>query len=56
MRIVIIILSIIVCIKTISYGVYEINQNKNRFGGIFVILFAIISSILPNIIVYIKGI
>jgi len=56
MRIVIIILSLFICIKTISYGIYEFKENNNHFGGIFVIVFAIISSILPNIAVFIKGI
>ena len=56
MKIVIIILSIIIGIKTVSYGIYEINENKNTFGGIFVIALAAISTILPNVVVYIKGI
>lgn len=56
MKIVIILLSIIVGIKTISYGIYEIKQNKNTFGGIFIIVIATISSILPNVVVYFKGI
>lgn len=56
MRIVILILTITIGIKTISYGIYEIKKNKNKFGGIFVIALAIVSSILPNICVYVKGI
>ncbi len=50
------ILSIIVGIKTVSYGIFEIKENKNTFGGIFVIIFAIVSTILPNVIVYLKGV
>ena len=56
MKFVIIILSIIVGIKTISYGAYELKENKNTFGGICVIILAISSAILPNVIIYIKGI
>ena len=56
MRLIIIVLSIFICIKTISYGIYEIKSNENKFGGIFVIIFAVISSILPNLVVYIRGI
>lgn len=56
MKIVIIILSIIIGIKTVSYGIYEIKENKNTFGGIFVIILAAISTILPNVVVYVKGI
>ena len=56
MKIVIFILSIIIGIKTVSYGVYELKENKNTFGGIFVIALAAISTILPNVVVYLKGI
>ena len=56
MQFVIFILSIIIGIRTISYGIFEIQNNKNRFGGIFVITLAATSAILTNIVVYIKGI
>lgn len=56
MKIVVLIISIIISVKTISYGIFEIKENKNKFGGIFVIAFAIISTIIPNIAVYFKGI
>ena len=56
MKIIIFVLSIIIGIKTISYGAFEINQNTNKFGGYFVIILAIISIIFPNIIVSINGI
>ena len=56
MEFVILILSIICGIKTISYGFYELKENKNTFGGIIVIILAIISMILPNVVVHIKGI
>lgn len=56
MKIVIFILSIVIGIKTVSYGIYEIKENKNTFGGIFVIAIAAISTILPNVVVYFNGI
>ena len=56
MKFVIIFLSIIIGIKTVSYGIYEIKENKNTFGGIFVITLAAISTILPNVVVFVKGI
>ena len=56
MKFVILFLSIIVGIKTVSYGLFEIRKNKNTFGGIFVTILAISSTILPNVVVYLKGI
>lgn len=55
MQILVIILTIIVFTKTLSYGIYELNTN-NKLGGITVIVFSVISLIVPNLIVYIKGI
>ena len=55
MQILVIILTIIVFTKTLSYGIYELNTN-NKLGGITVIAFAVISLIVPNLTVYIKGI
>ena len=56
MRFVIFVLSIIICVKTVSYGIYELNNNKNKFGGLFVITIAFVSTILPNLVVYFIGI
>lgn len=55
MQILVIILTIIVFTKTLSYGIYELNTN-NKLGGFTVIVFSVISLIAPNLIVYIKGI
>ena len=52
----ILILSFLVLIKTISYGIYEIKTNSNIIAGITIIIIAAISSILPNVIIYINGI
>lgn len=56
MYIFILILSLFVFIKTTSYGIYEIKKNSNIIAGITTIIFAIISLILPNIIIYFNGI
>lgn len=55
MKFLIIILSIMIFTKTLSYGIYEIKW-KNKIGGISIIIVAIISLILSNVMVYIKGI
>lgn len=56
MKFVIFILSVIIGVKNVSYGIYELNNNKNKFGGIFVITIAIVSTVLPNLVVYFRGI
>lgn len=55
MTIFLLLLSIWVLIKTISYGIYEIKNNNNKPGGIVVIILAIVSAILPNIAHFIYG-
>ena len=56
MKILILILSIIIFIKTTSYGLYELKENNNKSGGITVITIALLSLILPNVVVYFRGI
>lgn len=46
--------SIFILIKSIAYGLYEIKQEKNKFGGISVICFNFLVIILGNIIMWIK--
>lgn len=55
MKILVLILSILIFIKTLSYGIYEIKEN-NKSGGIAVIAFSIVSLIFPNVMIYIRGI
>ena len=55
MRGLVIILSIIIFIKTVSYGIYEL-KNQNKLGGFFVIIIAISALILPNLVILIRGI
>lgn len=48
------ILSIWVFTKTLSYGILEIKEYNNKFGGISVIILAIFTIIFCNIVVWIK--
>lgn len=48
-------ISLWIFIRTLTYGIYEIKQNSNTIGGITTIVFATLSLILPNIIVYFTG-
>ena len=38
--------------RSISYGLYEIKQEENQFGGTLVIIFSVFSVIFSNIIVW----
>ncbi|MBQ6991358.1 MAG: hypothetical protein IJN50_00345 [Clostridia bacterium] len=50
------ILSIWIFIKTLSYAIYEIKQEKNRLGGTIALLLALTALIFPIIMVLIRGI
>ena len=50
------ILSIWIFVRTISYGIYEIKQEKNKLGGTIVLLLALVSLIFPIIMVLVRGI
>ena len=56
MEIFVFLLTLFVLIKTISYGIFEIKTNSNIIAGITIIIIAVISSLLPNIVIYINGI
>ena len=53
--ILIIVLSIWIFIKTLSYGIYEIKQNSNTFGGVATIVIAVISLVSPILVLYVNG-
>lgn len=53
--VIVIILSIWIFFKSLSYGIYEIKQNSNTIGGITTIGLAVISLILPNVVIYINS-
>ena len=46
------IFTIYILIKSIIYGLYEINDQNNKIGGILTISFTIFSIIFSNIIVW----
>ena len=56
MKFLVLILSIIIFIKTTSYGLYELRENNNKSGGIAVITVAVVSLVLLNVVVYFRGI
>lgn len=46
------IFSIYVLIRSVASGLYEINEQENKFGGRCIILFTIFSVVFSNIIVW----
>lgn len=44
--------TIYVLIQSISYGLHEIKEEQNNFGGKLVILFTVFSVVFSNIIVW----
>ena len=48
------IISIYILLKTIGYGIYEINTIQNRYGGIVIITFSIFVIIFSNIMVWLN--
>ena len=49
-----IVITIFILIKTIFYGLYEINTENNRSGGIAVICFFFLFVVFANIIVFFR--
>ena len=47
-------ISFIILLKAISYGLYEIRNENNKYGGITVICFSILVTIFVNIVVLIR--
>lgn len=54
MKIVLFILIIYSLIKTISYGIFELRENKNKPAATTIICIALGSSILASIMLYIR--
>ncbi|MBQ3415734.1 MAG: hypothetical protein IJH39_10465 [Clostridia bacterium] len=40
-----------ICLKAIGYGIYEIKEKSNKFGGTFIALFSLFSTIFANIMI-----
>lgn len=55
MQIFIGILSIVIFIKTFSYGLYEFKNYKNKTAGITLFFFSILSLVSTNLIVFFRG-
>lgn len=53
-HIVFIVVTFFILFKTIFYGIYEINMQNNKFGGVCVILFSILVTIFTNIMVLLR--
>lgn len=51
-HVVFLIFTIYVLIRSVAYGLYETNEQENKFGGRLVIFFTIFSVIFSNIIVW----
>lgn len=54
MRIVIAIISIFIFLKTLFYGIYEWKEQNNKCASIIIVLIAIISLVLPNVLVSLR--
>ena len=52
MIILLITIILVICIRTINYGIFEIKEYENKFGGIFVIILAIASSIFSITMIF----
>lgn len=46
--------SLFIFFKTVSYGLYEIKTNNNKFGGIIIIIISIVILFLPSYMLYIR--
>lgn len=49
-----VVITVFILIKTISYGIYEINTENNKSGGIAVILFSIFAVAFANVVMFFK--
>lgn len=53
--VILLIISVFVFIRTLSYAIYEIKKNNNTIGGIATIVIAVIALVFPNIMIFING-
>ena len=42
------------CIKSVSYGIFELKQNKNKIAGISVITLSITSLVFTSIMIFLN--
>ena len=50
----VVIVNIFIFIKVLAYGLYEIKQENNKFGGIAVISFSCFVVIFANVVLWLK--
>lgn len=53
-NIIFLVISIYILLRTISYGIYEINEKKNKSGGVTVIVFSILVILYSNIMMFLR--
>ena len=53
-RIVFMLITVLIIFNSISYAIYEIKHENNKYGGICVIVLTVFSSIFSNIMVWIR--
>ncbi len=54
MKIITVLLTIFVLIKTLSYSIFEVKVKKNKLGGFFITLVGIVAFVLPNIFIWFR--
>lgn len=54
MRFIIFALTIYVFIETVSYGIFEQKENKNKVGAIVIYILSFVSLIVPNLVIYFR--
>lgn len=54
MNYVVFLLTLWIFIRTANFGLFEIKENKNKLGGVSVIVVSVIGFVLPNAMLYFK--
>lgn len=49
-----VVVSVFILVKTIFYGLYEINTQDNKSGGIAVICFSVLVVVFANVVVILR--
>lgn len=52
--IIFLLITLYILLKVIGYGIYEIKQENNKFGGIAVISFSCFVVIFANVVLWLK--
>ena len=46
--------SIYLLVKAVFYGIYEIKNENNKYGGIAVIAFSLLVTVFVNIVIWVR--